>query len=116
MEISSTHLGRTEWDAERSIIDRPIPAIATVRTGLPARLARPPHVEAGRQNPYTVLAICGLLLLAIGLVFGQTVRHDFVNYDDPTYVYEKRANHARPNRPRDRLGLHHRPWQSTGTR
>ena len=33
-------------------------------------------------------AVCGLLLLAVALVFGQTVRHEFVNYDDDEYVYE----------------------------
>ena len=33
-------------------------------------------------------AVCGLLLLAVGLVFGQTVRHEFVNYDDDAYVYK----------------------------
>jgi tetratricopeptide (TPR) repeat protein len=35
-----------------------------------------------------VLIICGLLLLMVGLVFLQTVRYDFVNYDDDKYVYE----------------------------
>jgi tetratricopeptide (TPR) repeat protein len=34
-----------------------------------------------------MLAVCGLLLLAAGLVFGQTVRHGFVNYDDDQTVY-----------------------------
>ncbi len=35
-----------------------------------------------------VLAVCGLLLLAVGFVFGQTVRYEFVNMDDSVYVYE----------------------------
>ena len=30
----------------------------------------------------------GLLLLAIGVAFGQTVRYEFFNLDDDTYVYE----------------------------
>ena len=34
------------------------------------------------------LAICGLLLLAVGVVFGQTVRYEFVNFDDRLSVYE----------------------------
>jgi tetratricopeptide (TPR) repeat protein len=34
------------------------------------------------------LAICGLLLLAVGLVFGLTVGHDFINLDDDVCVYE----------------------------
>jgi tetratricopeptide (TPR) repeat protein len=32
------------------------------------------------------LAVCGLLLLAVGLVFGQTIDHGFVDYDDHLYV------------------------------
>ncbi len=34
------------------------------------------------------LAICGFLLLAVAFVFGQTVRHDFVDFDDNDYVYQ----------------------------
>ena len=34
------------------------------------------------------LAVCGLLLLAVIAVFGQTVRHGFVNFDDNAYVCE----------------------------
>ena len=40
------------------------------------------------RNCYPVLAVCGALLLAVGLVFGQTVRSGFVNFDDGFYVYE----------------------------
>jgi protein O-mannosyl-transferase len=43
------------------------------------------------------LALGGWLLLAVFLVFGQTLRHGFVNYDDPVYVYEN---------PRVTAGLH----------
>jgi tetratricopeptide (TPR) repeat protein len=34
------------------------------------------------------LLISGFLVLAVVGVFGQTVRHDFVNYDDNKYVYK----------------------------
>jgi protein O-mannosyl-transferase len=37
-------------------------------------------------NRYRTLAVCGFLLLAVLLVFGQTVNHDFVNYDDDVHV------------------------------
>ena len=47
-----------------------------------------PSSSPGLRNPYTVLAVCGLLVLAVALVFGQTVRFEFVNYDDNEYVYE----------------------------
>ena len=33
------------------------------------------------------LAVCGLLVLAVGLVFGQTARFSFVDFDDDQYVY-----------------------------
>ena len=33
-------------------------------------------------------ALCAFLLLAVVLVFGQTVSYDFVNFDDQDYVYE----------------------------
>jgi hypothetical protein len=47
-----------------------------------------PAVE--RQNRVRTLAVCSLLVLAVGLVFGQTVRHEFFNFDDNLYVYENR--------------------------
>ena len=34
------------------------------------------------------MAVCGFLLLAVGLVFGQTVRHEFIGFDDNAFVYE----------------------------
>ena len=37
---------------------------------------------------YAVPAVCALILLAVALVFGQTVRHQFINYDDQDYVYD----------------------------
>ena len=40
------------------------------------------------QNRCQVLAVCALLLLAVGLIFGQTVADEFVNYDDDMYVYD----------------------------
>src|SRR3972149_5950650 len=39
-------------------------------------------------HPYVLLAVCGLLLLAVALVFGQTLWNDFVHYDDNDYVCE----------------------------
>ena len=42
----------------------------------------------GRVRIYWIWAVCGFLLLAVGLVFGQTVRHEFIGYDDDGFVYE----------------------------
>ena len=38
--------------------------------------------------------VCGLLLLAVAVVFGQTLRHDFINYDDNAYLLENQKNVA----------------------
>jgi hypothetical protein len=40
------------------------------------------------HKTYEVAAVCGFLLLAVILIFGRTAGHEFVNYDDPEYVYE----------------------------
>jgi protein O-mannosyl-transferase len=45
------------------------------------RNSRPPNLAS-------LLAIGGLLFLAILCVFGQTLRHEFINCDDQEYVYE----------------------------
>jgi protein O-mannosyl-transferase len=63
----------------------------------PENRSQPPndHARGNREQAvaqpdgtaHGVLAVCGLLLLAVGLVFGQTLRHDFVNLDDSVIVY-----------------------------
>ena len=47
-----------------------------------------PVAGARTWRRFQVLAVCGLLFLAVALVFGQTVRHEFVTLDDDEYVYE----------------------------
>src|SRR5436309_332585 len=44
---------------------------------------------AAARSPSFVIrfAICAALVALIWIVFGQTVRHDFINYDDKVYVY-----------------------------
>src|SRR5262249_10745682 len=41
-----------------------------------------------RQGSFTIVVICVFLATITWLVFGQTLRHGFVNYDDPQYVYD----------------------------
>ena len=43
--------------------------------------------ENPRTNWCTVSVVCCLLALAVAVVFGQTVQHDFINFDDDVYVY-----------------------------
>ena len=48
----------------------------------------PKSNESRIKTIHSVLAVCGLLAVAVVIVFGQTIRHDFVNYDDQAYVYD----------------------------
>jgi tetratricopeptide (TPR) repeat protein len=49
-------------------------------------MAFQPGLAAGTRRQ--ALAVCGLLLLAVAMVFVQTVRYGFVNLDDGEYVSE----------------------------
>ncbi len=44
--------------------------------------------QSSRTTRRTVLAVCCLLALAVAAVFAQTVRHEFINFDDNVYVYD----------------------------
>jgi hypothetical protein len=44
--------------------------------------------QSTRTTRRVVLAVCCLLALAVAVVFGQTVQHEFVNFDDNVYVYD----------------------------
>jgi tetratricopeptide (TPR) repeat protein len=45
-------------------------------------------MQATLNRRWLTVGICLSLAVLIWLVFGQTLWHDFVNYDDPRYVYE----------------------------
>src|SRR3972149_161449 len=47
-----------------------------------------PLNQPGARKPYVVLTICVFLVLVVVLVFGQTLRHGFIDYDDNQYVYK----------------------------
>ncbi|MGO9586467.1 MAG: hypothetical protein ACLP2Y_09750, partial [Limisphaerales bacterium] len=46
---------------------------------------------AGLNDRWWVLGVCLFLAAIIWAVFGQTLHHEFVNYDDPGYVYDNPA-------------------------
>jgi len=41
-----------------------------------------------RRRHWLTVGVCTCLTVLAWVVFGQTLRHDFINYDDPRYVYE----------------------------
>ena len=47
-----------------------------------------PTFPVGSSNYRAVLGVCVFLAGAVWLVFGQTLGHGFVNYDDDQYVYK----------------------------
>jgi protein O-mannosyl-transferase len=47
-------------------------------------------MSAKKTNLYLTLAVCGFLALAVAIVFGQTLQHEFINFDDDVYVYDNR--------------------------
>ncbi|MEN6406278.1 MAG: tetratricopeptide repeat protein [Thermoguttaceae bacterium] len=49
---------------------------------------RPTPATIARPWPFAATVISALLVLAVFLVFGQTLTHDFLNYDDNLYVTE----------------------------
>src|SRR6266852_617968 len=48
---------------------------------------RPRPAISKKASPWNDIAVCGILFLVVWIVFSQTLAHDFVNYDDKTYVY-----------------------------
>jgi len=45
-------------------------------------------MKSPRSGRLLAIGICIALAGLTWLVFGQTLWHDFINYDDPRYVYE----------------------------
>ena len=58
--------------------------------GFAAGLTMPtaPELTSRRQDCRVTIAVCLGLTLLVWLVFAQTLRYDFVNFDDDRYVYE----------------------------
>jgi tetratricopeptide (TPR) repeat protein len=48
----------------------------------------PAHSSKDASSTGTLIAICLALTILIWIVFGQTLDHPFVQYDDQSYVYE----------------------------
>ena len=52
------------------------------------KTSQTPRLSEDCRRRRIAFAVSGLLLLAVVLVFGQTVRHEFINFDDSLYVYD----------------------------
>ena len=47
-----------------------------------------PELPSHREDRRILIGVCIFLTVAIWLVFGQTVNHGFINFDDDRYVYQ----------------------------
>jgi len=47
-----------------------------------------PELTSCRQDRRITIAVCIVLTLLVWLVFGQTLNHEFINFDDDRYVYQ----------------------------
>src|SRR5947199_7280183 len=45
------------------------------------------RIETSSPSLSSLLGACAVIVVLIWIVFGQALGHDFVNYDDKTYVY-----------------------------
>ena len=60
-------------------------AVATHRSGFFARESG--NRSVGFHDGWVVLCVCIFVAAITWLVFGQTLRHEFINYDDDQYVF-----------------------------
>src|SRR6266480_3823702 len=49
--------------------------------------ARARAIETNSPSLSSQLGVCAVIVVLIWIVFGQTLGHDFINYDDKVYVY-----------------------------
>ena len=47
-----------------------------------------PDLTSGRSDRRITFAVCIFITVSIWLVFGQTLNHEFINFDDDRYVYQ----------------------------
>src|SRR5690349_1562858 len=73
---------------------------------------------AWRHSRGAIATVCVSLIAITWLVFGQTVRYDFVNYDDDNYVYSNplvRSGLTIPGAIHAFIGKHSGNWHPLTT-
>jgi tetratricopeptide (TPR) repeat protein len=66
----------------------PASSAGEVTEGKDSRRLKSESFAAGWNDRWLVLGVCLFLAAITFAVFGQTLRHEFINYDDDRYVYE----------------------------
>src|ERR1043166_3408171 len=52
-----------------------------------ATAQRSPKPKPRRKDLFAIGAVCALLAVIVWVVFGTSIQHEFINYDDDHYVY-----------------------------
>src|SRR5450631_1628087 len=60
----------------------------TIQRRIAVEQVAAPDTRASTNDLWAILGVCIFLAVVTWLVFGQTLRHEFINYDDAKYVYE----------------------------
>ena len=68
-------------------MSRIAPAVSPRLTASIRMKSRPRAIETSSPSRSSQLGVCAVIVVLIWIVFGQTLGHDFVNYDDKVYVY-----------------------------
>src|SRR5580658_2929532 len=73
----------------------PAPPVATQPAAAAAQtdIALPPWLAAWLALHGAATAVCGTIVLLVAIVFGQTLRHDFIDWDDAEYIVNNRHVH-----------------------
>src|SRR5208283_1018083 len=80
--------GRSEEKAPAVRSSPPVSPAGEMPGGADSRPPESGRRPAGLNDRWTVPGVCLFLAAMTWLVFGQTVHHEFVNYDDAAYVCE----------------------------
>jgi Tfp pilus assembly protein PilF len=80
--------GKSRKTAAAASLSAPAAAAGEMPAEESSCLLKSESPAAGLNNRWMVLVVCIFLAAIIWVVFGQTLGHEFVNYDDSKYVYE----------------------------
>src|SRR5664280_2769201 len=80
--------GRSKKKAAAMYSSQPASPAGEISEGKDSRPLKSESFAAGLSDRWLVPGVCIFLVAIIWVVFGQTLRHAFIDFDDDLYVYE----------------------------
>jgi tetratricopeptide (TPR) repeat protein len=80
--------GKLKNQAAAAPWDAPVSPAGEMPEGEDSRSLESDSPAAGMNDRWPVLGVCVFLAATIWVAFGQTLHHEFVNFDDDLYVYD----------------------------